>query len=672
VFGSVLKALGSDGRVYAIDPHDGVVGALDRGLCAGPTTLARFERNIADAGLKDVIVTVQRRSFEVTWEQPISLLFIDGLHDYANVARDFYHFEPSVGPGGYIAFHDYADYYPGVKAFVNELIGGADYERVLCVRSMMLLRKRGGERSGEDRAQRDLAGVAADDDGDGDHTGAPRVEVRAVPLVSCIMPTADRRSLAAQAVACFLRQDYARRELIIVDDGDDPAAPAVRRDPRIRCVRLERKATVEAKRNLACELAHGEVIVHWNDDDWHGPGRLTAQIEDLRRSGADVVGLDRVLLYDPLAARAWIRRAVKGDPPMLACGTLCYRKDVWRDREAPSAAIGGDEPFVWNRAGYASAPAGGMPFYIGLIHSSTARPFGSSGPEWQPHPVDVVRAALARDCAYYDTVFQRDARPAYARGDAAATAVRPQDQPLVSCLMPTFNRGLFVPQALRCFLAQDYPHKELIVIDDGEDRVGQEVSADGSIHYVSLDRRLSLGEKRNLAAALSNGEILAHWDDDDWYGPQYLTRVVDRLCQAGRESLTGLSRYLVYLLSTASLKICASKGPAGATFCYWKPIWQRHPYRDTHRAEDFFFLEDARPHVRCLQEPELFAIVRHRDHTWTSEHGRDVTRRLSALPAYKRSMEEIVGAEAAKFYERARETIFAAETSNAASAKKGF
>jgi hypothetical protein len=188
------------------------------------------------------------------------------------------------------------------------------------------------------------------------------------------------------------------------------------------------------------------------------------------------------------------------------------------------------------------------------------------------------------------------------------------------------------------------------------------VPAEESIRYVPLDRRVSLGEKRNLAASLSSGEVLAHWDDDDWYGPRYLAQLVTHLCQDGGDSLSGLSRYLVYMLPTASLKICASKGPAGASFCYWKCVWERHPYRDTPRAEDFFFLEDARPRVRCLQEPELFAIVRHRHHTWTSEHGRDVNRRLSALPSYKKSLGAVVGAEAAAFYEQARQLLFAAPT----------
>lgn len=39
---------------------------------------------------------------EVEWSQPIGLLFIDGLYDYASVAADFAHFEHWVAPGTFV------------------------------------------------------------------------------------------------------------------------------------------------------------------------------------------------------------------------------------------------------------------------------------------------------------------------------------------------------------------------------------------------------------------------------------------------------------------------------------------------------------------------------------------------------------------------------------------
>jgi predicted O-methyltransferase YrrM len=141
LLGSVMKTYFPQGKVYAIDPHEGVVGAADQGLQALPPTLLRFKQNIENAGLTSVVETIQEFSFNVKWERPVSLLFIDGLHDYPNVARDFWHFAGWLKQGGYIAFHDYADYYPGVQAFVNEILATPAYRKVQQANSLMVVQK---------------------------------------------------------------------------------------------------------------------------------------------------------------------------------------------------------------------------------------------------------------------------------------------------------------------------------------------------------------------------------------------------------------------------------------------------------------------------------------------------------------------------------------------------
>jgi len=98
------------------------------------------------------------------------------------------------------------------------------------------------------------------------------------PLVSCIMPTYNRRAFVPQAIAYFLRQDYANKELIIVDDGIDAVGDLVPADQHIRYIRLSQKTTLGVKRNIACEQARGTIIAHWDDDDWHAPHRLRYQV----------------------------------------------------------------------------------------------------------------------------------------------------------------------------------------------------------------------------------------------------------------------------------------------------------------------------------------------------------------------------------------------------------
>jgi len=46
---------------------------------------------------------------------------------------------------------------------------------------------------------------------------------------------------------------------------------------------------VGAKRNLACDLANGDIIVHWDDDDWMADWRLSYQVEQLMRAEQGVI-----------------------------------------------------------------------------------------------------------------------------------------------------------------------------------------------------------------------------------------------------------------------------------------------------------------------------------------------------------------------------------------------
>lgn len=82
--------------------------------------------------------------------------------------------------------------------------------------------------------------------------------------------------------------------------------------------------------------------------------------------------------------------------------------------------------------------------------------------------------------------------------------------PLVSCIMPTYNRRAFIPHAIRYFLRQDYVNKELIIIDDGTDSIEDLVPESSSIRYYRLDKKITLGAKLNLACSYASGNVVVH------------------------------------------------------------------------------------------------------------------------------------------------------------------
>lgn len=91
-------------------------------------------------------------------------------------------------------------------------------------------------------------------------------------------------------------------------------------------------------------------------------------------------------------------------------------------------------------------------------------------------------------------------------------------QPLVSCICPTFGRPVryqhLIEEAIGCFVNQDYPNKELIVINDAP---GQTLTCDApgvKIFNVS-GRFATLGEKLNFGIDAAEGSHICCWDDDD-------------------------------------------------------------------------------------------------------------------------------------------------------------
>jgi hypothetical protein len=402
VLGAALNASDDpNGRkIYAVDPHDGVVGALDQGMQQLPPTREKFTWNIDRAGIAHVVEPIVQRSFEVKWDEAVCFLFVDGLHDYFNVARDFHHFERWLAPAALVAFHDYADYYPGVETFVDELLASGGYEKVQQAGSLIVLRVAGQRPATMSSLS---LGIGDSEDTALQHATTTRPAGSRMPLVTCIMPTANRRDFVAQSIRYFQRQDYSNRELIILDDGDQELTGVVPDDARIRYLRMDHKATIGAKHNLACELAAGEVIVHWDDDDWMADWRLSYQVDSiLREPVATLVGLPRLYFYDPAAARAWEYIYPDGEPPWVAGGTFCYRRAFWQSHRFPDMNEGADTVFVWGLRDAAIRTHDRRDFYVALIHPANTSPKRTQDPAWHGVPIQTIHGLIAEDRSFYD------------------------------------------------------------------------------------------------------------------------------------------------------------------------------------------------------------------------------------------------------------------------------
>ena len=106
--------------------------------------------------------------------------------------------------------------------------------------------------------------------------------------------------------------------------------------------------------------------------------------------------------------------------------------------------------------------------------------------------------------------------------------------PLISCIMPTYGRPQYVHESVKMFLDQDYPTKELVVLNDC---AGQLFRCElPQVRVVNVSQRFAtLGEKRNECIRQARGEYLAIWDDDDVYLPWRLSYSLEQLLRWGTD-----------------------------------------------------------------------------------------------------------------------------------------
>jgi O-antigen biosynthesis protein len=461
------------------------------------------------------------------------------------------------------------------------------------------------------------------------------------PLISCIMPTHQRLDFALQSVRLFQRQDYPNRELIVVDDGEDGLGARLPDDPRIRYIRPPTIQSTAAKRNLACEVAEGSLIAMWDDDDWYGNDRLSAQAQPILDANADMSALTPGLIFD-LERWEWWECSPELRRRMLFrqvhSGTVVFRRSLW-EAGITYPLVPKSSDYLWLRAaleqGGRLASVDGLPRFIYLRHPGNTWRF-TCGRHIDPRLWGrAAEPALPAEDRAFFAARSRALHMISGRwpGSAPSHVLAPRsqdlgaDQPLVTCGMPTYNRRRFVPLAIHCFLCQDYPNRELIIVDDGDDPIADLVPPDPRIRYVPLDKRLSLGAKRNLIGELARGDIIVHWDDDDWSAPHRVSYQVATLLRE-QADLGTISRTYYYEPATRRawlhaypLTVRALRD--GGTLCYRRALWKRSPFPDTSIGEDTRFVRTARSARAAIMTEYTWyvALIHNKNVSWKARGG---------------------------------------------------
>ena len=117
------------------------------------------------------------------------------------------------------------------------------------------------------------------------------------------------------------------------------------------------------------------------------------------------------------------------------------------------------------------------------------------------------------------------ANPRKSAGQSEITSTAP----LVSVIVPTYNRPKMLVPTIQSILEQTYKDHEIIVINDCSLEVENIVALLNSrqnITYVRHGRNRGLAAARNTGIKLARGKYLAYLDDDDLFYPNHLETLV--------------------------------------------------------------------------------------------------------------------------------------------------
>ena len=170
--------------------------------------------------------------------------------------------------------------------------------------------------------------------------------------------------------------------------------------------------------------------------------------------------------------------------------------------------------------------------------------------------------------------------------------------PLVTICTPTFNRRPFIPIMIKCFEHQTYPKDKIewIIVDDGTDKIEDLVSHIPQVKYLKFDEKMTLGKKRNVLNDNSRGDIIVFMDDDDYYPPDRISHVVEKLKSNPRALCAGSSEMFIYFKHINKMYKFGPYGPnhaTAATFAFRRELLSKTRFDETNSvAEEKKFLKE--------------------------------------------------------------------------------
>ncbi|MCL5030010.1 MAG: glycosyltransferase [Bacteroidetes bacterium] len=346
-------------------------------------------------------------------------------------------------------------------------------------------------------------------------------------LISVVIPCYNQAHLLSEAIESVVKQTYEDWECIIVNDGSPDNTTEVAQklisqysDFKIRLIEKTNGGLAGA-RNTGIEAAAGEYILPLDADDTlkHNALETFAAVVkenkeyDIFYSDYETFGTQQK--YVTCIAENEFLNPLRSDNGLPYCSL--YKKEVWSKNSGyNSNMIWGFEDWDFWLSSLANgfkAKHLALPL---LNYRLKNQSMITNALKYNEH---LIAQMVLNHCSLYADEVIENTKKIIA------------DNPVVSVLLPTYNRPDLLRKAIQSILEQDSCLFEIIVINDaGKDVSGTVLEFnDPRIKYIEHQENKGLAAARNTGLKAAKGKFIALLDDDDIFYPAHLKTALKHL-----------------------------------------------------------------------------------------------------------------------------------------------
>jgi glycosyltransferase involved in cell wall biosynthesis len=124
--------------------------------------------------------------------------------------------------------------------------------------------------------------------------------------------------------------------------------------------------------------------------------------------------------------------------------------------------------------------------------------------------------------------------------------------PLITAICCTEDRPEWLPRAVELFLAQDWPRKELLILDRSSTDLRARLPADDRVRVWWFEKQAVAAMRHRTGIQAARGEFVTYWDDDDWHAQTRLSEQIKPLI-SGAATMTGIPLSVMPTITLPSL-----------------------------------------------------------------------------------------------------------------------